>query len=198
MSIRTGSGRRATAASGVRRLASAVILAALVAVLAAGVPATPPVLAGNTEASRFVPWTRADTPPLSLKDPSGRLHTLDDYRGKVLLLNFWATWCEPCKDEMPSIVALKQSFAGRPFDVVAVNFGESPSRVREFLAREKLDLPALLDPNKEAARAWRVRVLPASFLVGPDGRVRYSVIGELDWSTEIARRTVQGLLPPPR
>jgi thiol-disulfide isomerase/thioredoxin len=114
----------------------------------------------------------------------------------VVLLNFWASWCGPCKDELPSIVKLKERMAGRPFDVVIVNFGESQSRVGEFVARERLDLVALLDPNKEAARAWRVRVLPSSFLVGTDGRIRYQVVGEMDWATETAIRTVEGLLPP--
>jgi thiol-disulfide isomerase/thioredoxin len=149
----------------------------------------------GTEPSRFVPWTRPETPPLSLKDPDGRAHTLADYRGKVLLVNFWATWCEPCRDEMPSMRALRETLAGQPFDVLVVNYGESPARVREFLQRERLDLAALLDPNRDAARAWRVRVLPGSFLIDPEGRVRYSVIGELDWTTEEAVKTVRGLLP---
>ena len=199
MSKRTGGGRDAAALSGARRVAGvrgSLLIALLAALIAVSVSAIPSTFAGDADAARFVPWPRAETPALSLKDSGGRTHTLDDYRGKVVLLNFWATWCEPCKDEMPSIVKLKQSLAGRPFEVLAVNFGESPSRVREFLARERLDLVALLDPNKDATRAWRVRVLPASFLVGPDGKVRYSVVGELDWSTETAVRTVQGLLPP--
>jgi thiol-disulfide isomerase/thioredoxin len=198
MSKRTGGGRHAAAASGAGRVAPVhALLAALMAALLLGsFPGGQTVSAADSDAARFVSWSRPDTPALSLKDPNGRTHTLDDYRGKVVLLNFWATWCEPCKDEMPSMVKLKQSLAGRPFEILAVNFGESPSRVREFLARERLDLVALLDPNKDATRAWRVRVLPASFLVGPDGRVRYSVLGELDWSADTAVRTVQGLLPP--
>jgi cytochrome c biogenesis protein CcmG, thiol:disulfide interchange protein DsbE len=111
-----------------------------------------------------------------------------------VLVNFWATWCEPCKDEMPSIVKLKQRFAGQSFEVLVVNYGENPSRVEDFLAREKLALTALLDPDKAAAKAWRVRVLPGSFLVGLDGRARYTVIGEIDWATEAAIRKVQELL----
>ena len=199
MSTRTEGGRHGTATSRARHVAGVhawLPIAMLAALIAASLSTTHSVSAADTDASRFVPWARAETPALSLKDPSGRTHTLDDYRGKVVLLNFWATWCEPCKEEMPSMVKLKQSLAGRAFEVLAINFGESPSRVRDFFAREGLDLAALLDPNKEAARAWRVRVLPASFLVGPDGRVRYSVVGELDWSTETAMRTVRDLLPP--
>jgi peroxiredoxin len=143
---------------------------------------------------RFAPWTRAETPPLSLKDPSGRVHALADYRGRVVLVNFWATWCEPCREEMPAMRTLRERLAGQPFEILAVNYGESGTRVREFLAREKLELVALLDPNQDVARAWRVRILPGSFLVDAEGRVRYAVIGEYDWASEGAMKTVRGLL----
>jgi len=152
----------------------------------------------RADSARFVPWTRADTPALSLKDLSGKVHQLADYRGKVVLLNFWATWCEPCKDEMPSMQKLKERFAGQAFEVIAVNYGENPPRVRDFVERERLGLVVLLDPGQETAKAWRVRVLPGSYLIGPDGRVRYSVIGELDWATETAVGVVRGLLAPGR
>ena len=127
---------------------------------------------------------------------TGRAHTLADYRGNVILINFWATWCEPCREEMPSMRTLRERLAGQPFDVLAINYGESSTRVGEFLARERLDLTVLLDPNKDAARAWRVRVLPGSFLVGSDGRVRFSVIGEFDWASDEAMKTVRALLAP--
>jgi hypothetical protein len=96
---------------------------------------------------------------------------------------------------MPSMRTLRENLAGQPFEVIAVNYGESSTRVREFLQRERLDLVALLDPNQETARVWRVRVLPGSFLVDAEGRVRYSVIGELDWTSDEALKTVRGLLP---
>jgi thiol-disulfide isomerase/thioredoxin len=182
--VRRGDGRAVVSA---RRRAWLVL--AVIAVVSAA-------LAGRVGAdSRFVPWTRSDTPALTLKDLAGRTHSLAEYRGKVVLLNFWATWCEPCREEMPSMRALRERFAGRPFEVLAVNYGEAAGRVRDFLERERLDLPALLDPGQETARAWRVRVLPGSFLVDPEGRVRYSVVGELDWGSEDAVRTVRGLLP---
>ena len=147
------------------------------------------------EPSPFIPWTQAETPRLALKDTAGRPHTLADYRGRVVLVNFWATWCEPCRDEMASMRVLRQRLAGRPFEIVTVNYGESEAKVTAFFKSADLDFPALLDPNQEAPRAWRVRVLPASFLVGRDGRVRYSVIGEIDWAAEEAIRTVRTLLP---
>jgi thiol-disulfide isomerase/thioredoxin len=150
---------------------------------------------GRADEVRFVPWKDAKTPPLALRDLAGRQHALADYRGKVVLVNFWATWCEPCRDEMPSMQRLKERLAGRPFQVLAVNYGESDVRAGEFVRRSSLDLEVLLDPGQDTARAWRVRVLPASFLVGADGRVRYAVIGEIDWMSPGAVETVQRLLP---
>ena len=154
------------------------------------------VLAGSVgaDATRFVPWKDALTPPLVLNDLAGSPHTLDDYRGRLVLLNFWATWCEPCRDEMASMQKLQAKLSGRPFVVLLVNYGEARARVAEFVKREAIAFPTLLDPNQNAPRAWRVRVLPSSFLIAPDGRVRYSVIGEIDWASAAALEVTQSLL----
>src|SRR5690242_9980366 len=109
------------------------------------------------------PWPGGPTPPLALGDLAGREYRLADYRGKVVVVNFWATWCEPCREEMPSMKALRASLAGRPFEVLAVNLGEPESRVRRFLEQVPLDFPVLLDRDSAVAKAWRARVLPASF-----------------------------------
>jgi cytochrome c biogenesis protein CcmG, thiol:disulfide interchange protein DsbE len=96
---------------------------------------------------------------------------------------------------MATMRILKERLAGQPFEIVTVNYGESEAKVTAFFKSTGLDFPALLDPNQEAPKAWRVRVLPASFLVGRDGRVRYSVIGEIDWASDEALKTVRTLLP---
>jgi thiol-disulfide isomerase/thioredoxin len=144
---------------------------------------------------RFIPWREGNTPALALKDLAGRPHALADYRGQVLLINFWATWCEPCRDEMPSLQRLKERLAGFPLTVLTVNFGESSQKVEEFARQLGLDFAVLLDPGQQAARAWRVRLLPTSYLVDAEGRVRYSVVGELDWATDVAVSAVRRLLP---
>ena len=141
------------------------------------------------------PWSGGATPPLQLADLSGSNHKLEDYRGKVVLLNFWATWCTPCREEMPSIERLRKLLAGRPFVVLAVNVDEPESRVRTFLSQLPLTFPVLMDPGKQATGAWKVRILPASFLIARDGRVRYTVTGELDWANEHVVRLVSELLP---
>jgi len=93
-----------------------------------------------------------------------------------------------------SISRLQERLAGKPFVVLLVNYGEARARVVEFATRETIAFPILLDPNQDAPKAWRVRVLPSSFVVGPDNRVRYSVIGEIDWAQNDAVEVVQSLL----
>jgi peroxiredoxin len=85
---------------------------------------------------------------------------------------------------MPSIQRLRDKLAGQPFVTFAVNVDEPEARVRAFVKQTGLDLPVLLDPNKNVTRSWGVRVLPVTFLIDRDGRVRYRVIGDLDWSDE--------------
>ena len=146
-------------------------------------------------AQELRPWAGGATPSLALQDLDGRPHRLEDYRGKVVLINFWATWCVPCREEMPSMNKLRASLTGRPFAVLAVNLAEPESRIRRFMEQLPLDFPVLLDRDTGAAKAWRARILPASYLVGPDGRIRYSVLGELDWTQDSVRKTILGLMP---
>jgi thiol-disulfide isomerase/thioredoxin len=145
-------------------------------------------------AAELRPWTDGATPPLALEDLQGRMHDLGRYRGKVVLVNFWATWCEPCRAEMPSMERLRASLAGRPFAVLGVNMAEPLSRIEKFTATVPVGFTLLRDRDGTTARAWRARVLPASFLVGPDGRIRYYVYGELDWSSNAVRAKVDELL----
>jgi thiol-disulfide isomerase/thioredoxin len=158
-------------------------------------------LAGASGAAQevYLPaWTGGPTPSLTLKDPDGRLHDLADYRGKVLLVNFWATWCAPCREELPSLERLGDALRGRPFEILAVNVAEGESRVRRFLTDVPLRLPILLDRDGNAQRAWGVRGLPATFLLDPEGAIRCWYLGELDWAQPQILRTVESLLPAAR
>lgn len=148
----------------------------------------------TAHAAELRPWRGGPLPLFELRDLEGRTYRLADYHGTVVLVNFWATWCEPCRDEMPSIQRLKQKFAGKSFTVLAVNVGEPEARIRKFLASMALDFPVLLDPEMSVTRNWQTRILPASYLVGRDGRIRYSLVGELDWSSERVVKTVNELI----
>ena len=151
--------------------------------------------AGPAAAQGFQRWTGGPTPSLALPDLDGRSHSLQDYRGKVVLVNFWATWCEPCRNEMPSMNKLRASLADRPFVVLAVNLAEPASRIRRFMEQVPLDFPVLLDRDSAVSKAWRARILPVSFVIGPDGRIRYSSIGDTDWMQEPVRKAITDLLP---
>ena len=140
------------------------------------------------------PWTGGAAPPFELQDLSGRSHSLADYRGKVVLVNFWATWCEPCRAEMPSMDRLRSSLQGKPFEVLAVNLAEPLSRIEKFAAEMPLRFPLLRDRDSAVAKAWRARVLPASYLVDRDGRIRYVAYGELDWASDPVRSKVIELI----
>jgi cytochrome c biogenesis protein CcmG, thiol:disulfide interchange protein DsbE len=146
---------------------------------------------------KFLAPPATDVPPLELRDMAGKLHRLSDYRGKVVLVNFWATWCEPCRDEMPSLRTLKKRMDGvrkDDFVVLAVNYAENEITIGAFLQQQALDFPVLLDPFSQVWRAWKPGLLPASFLIGRDGKLRYRVLGELDWAGAEAERVVRALM----
>jgi thiol-disulfide isomerase/thioredoxin len=138
--------------------------------------------------------TSPPAPPLGLKDLGDREHHLGDYVGRVVLVNFWATWCRPCVAEMPGMQNLKTALGDRPFSILAVNFGETRTEVQEFKDSLGLDFPLLLDPDTRTPPDWDVDFLPTSFLVDAKGRLRYEAYGEVHWDGEDARAKVEGLL----
>ena len=150
-------------------------------------------LAASAE-TELRPWQGREAPALVRSDLDGKSVSLEQYRGRVVLVNFWATWCDPCREEMPSIERLRAKMAGRPFEVLTVNYGEAPERVAEFLKRQRLSLPVLLDTDKKAADEWQAGGLPMTFLVDATGNIRYSAFGECDWSAGEPLRVVEALV----
>ncbi len=145
-------------------------------------------------AGKLEPWSGRAASPLELEDLEGRRHDLKAHRGKVVLVNFWATWCEPCRHEMPSIQRLRDRLGDTRFAVLPVNVDEPEARVRRYVDEVRLDLPIVLDPGKRVTSQWGVKVLPSTFLVGPDGRVRYRLVGDIDWNSERAVGVIDRLL----
>jgi thiol-disulfide isomerase/thioredoxin len=129
-----------------------------------------------------------------LQDLDGRRFDLAELRGRVVVVNFWATWCGPCKEELPSLQRLREKTAGKPVEVLTVNYGEMAERVRPFFEKEGLALRVLLDTQKAAGREWGVGGLPMTFVVDANGRARYRAVGELDWSTGEPLRHVEKLV----
>ncbi|HEY5720082.1 MAG TPA: TlpA disulfide reductase family protein [Gammaproteobacteria bacterium] len=151
---------------------------------------TPPLAAWE-----FQPYAGGEAPPFTLEDLDGREHTLAQYRGKVLVVNFWATWCPPCVAEMPSLDRLQQALAGTPFQVLALNAGDEPFDVAMFLRRVPVEVPILLDENLVVQAAWGVKLLPTTLVVDPGGRIVYRETGEREWDHPQAVAALRALLP---
>lgn len=169
----------------------------LAIVLVAAVALSSP--AASPPAAKFTPLAPVAAPAIELKDTRGKLHRLADYRGKVVVVNFWATWCEPCRDEMPSLQRLRERFEqdkrrASSLVILAVNYHENAANIEKFLKAVQVEFPVLIDAFGEASSAWKPGVLPASFMIGRDGRTYYRVIGELDWSGPEAVSIVERLI----
>jgi thiol-disulfide isomerase/thioredoxin len=162
-------------------------------VVAAAMLAAMPMATSASE-THLRKWVGDETPVLARPDLSGRTIDLKELKGRVVLVNFWATWCDPCRDEMPSFERLRDKLKGKPFEVLTVNYGEGKAKIGEFMRKNNLSLTVLLDPDKEAAAAWKAGGLPMTFLVDARGAVRYSAFGECDWSDGEALRVVEGLV----
>ena len=142
------------------------------------------------------PWSGGATPPLALRDLKGKEHKLADYRGKVVVLNFWATWCDPCREEMPSMQRLQDKLAGKPFAILAVDYGEGAPRVSDFLKTVPVRFTVLLDRDTSAATAWKVKVLPTTLVIDPEQKVRFVAVGDIGWDSEPVEGEIRKLLPP--
>ncbi len=119
-------------------------------------------------------------PDLTLKDPDGTQHAIADYRGKVLLVNLWATWCPPCKAEMPTLKSYYEKHVDQGFIVVALDQGDGADDVKAFATSHELSFPVLLDPKFEAETAFRTMgYLPSSYVIDRDGTVRLAWTGAI-------------------
>jgi thiol-disulfide isomerase/thioredoxin len=127
------------------------------------------------------PWTGGSTPALSLKNLAGKDVGLGDYSGRTVIVNFWATWCEPCVAEMPSLQRLRDRMAPDGLEVIAVNLQENAARIQPYIERLGVTFPVVRDHDGSARTAWGVGVFPTSFVVGPDQRIAWWVKGEIDW-----------------
>lgn len=141
------------------------------------------------------PFSGGATPPLQLKDLNGKTHDLKNYRGQVVMVQFWATYCPPCIKEMPSMTRLKAKLAGKPFAILAVNMGETEKEVKDFLGKVKTDFTILLDNGGGALSAWKVFVAPSTFLIDPQGKIRYVLQGGAEWDAPEYEQAIKKMLP---
>jgi len=129
-------------------------------------------------------------PDFALQTLDGETVRLSDYRGQVVLINTWATWCPPCRDEMPDLEAYYRRRQADGFVVLAVNSQESPGTVAAFLEEHDFTFPVLLDPDGVVTKDYRVYGLPTSFFIGRDGVVRGV------WSGRLSPKQLKELVDP--
>ena len=135
-----------------------------------------------------------EIPLLKLKDIEGNFIDLADYRGKVILVNFWASWCGPCVEEIPSLTRMEAKLSDKPFKILAVNIGESHERVVRFLETVDAGFTVLLDEQGIAVQDWRVYAFPSNFLVDKNGLIQYGYSGALEWDSKEVLEVIETLL----
>jgi peroxiredoxin len=121
---------------------------------------------------------------IQLKDVFGNTVSLSDFRGKVVFLNFWATWCPPCVIEMPSMQKLHRRFKDKNFVMVAINSQETDAQVKSFFDKSKLSFTALLDSSGEVGTGFDVYALPTTFVLDKEGRIIGRALGPRDWDSQ--------------
>ncbi|MEW5787973.1 MAG: TlpA disulfide reductase family protein [Pseudomonadota bacterium] len=152
----------------------------------------PPLTHGLTPIATPYP-----APPLKLKDLDGKPHDLADLKGKLVVVNYWATWCPPCRREMPSLERLNQKLKDRGLAVLAVDVGEDADTVFSFTGQLEPapTFPLLLDLDSQAMQAWKVKGLPTTFVVDAQGRVTHRAVGGREFDHDILTKQLEALLP---
>lgn len=120
--------------------------------------------------------------PLILDGLDGKPVDLASFKGQVVLLNFWATWCDGCREEIPALNRLQQSYKESRLRVVGVNVGEGKARIAEFTEHIPMHYTILRDVDSAVLKAWHIRIMPNTFLIDRNGMLRYQLIGEADWN----------------
>jgi peroxiredoxin len=133
-------------------------------------------------------------PNFTLSTTDGQQVALQQYRGKVVFLNFWATWCIPCREEMPALEQLHQTYQSQDLAILSIDLKESADQVKAFFQKHSLSFPALLDPNGSVFREYLVAGMPTTYLIGRDGTLLARGVGGRDWTRAEALQLIQELL----
>lgn len=118
---------------------------------------------------------------INLRDSYGNAVVKNNFKGQVTVINFWATWCPPCVEEIPSLNRLKHKMAGLPFELISVNYAEDKKTILEFMEKVKVEFPVLLDQNGDFAKKWNVITYPSTFVIDKEGKIRYGVNAAIEW-----------------
>ncbi len=132
-------------------------------------------------------------PQLSLFDMDGVKHQLADYKGKTIIVNFWATWCPPCRAEMPSMERAWQKIKDDNIVMLAVNVGEDEETIFSFLGDYPVNFTILLDQSGHTIEKWPVKGLPTTFIISPKGEITYQAIGGREWDSDALLKRIRQL-----
>ena len=135
--------------------------------------------------------------PFSLMDAAGKRFEVRDFKHKVTVINFWASWCPPCVEEIPSLNRLKQAMHGKAFELISINYAETPQHIRNFMRKVAVDFPVLVDPAGKLAGQWNVVAFPSTFVIGPDGKIRYGANAAIHWDAPAVIQQMNQLLQQP-
>jgi len=130
-------------------------------------------------------------PNFQLQNLDGQSISLNDLKGKPVLVNFWATWCHPCVSEMPYLQEIYGEWSGKGLILLAINIGESSSEAEQFLQDHNLSLPVLLDTNKAVARRYNIRGIPTTFFIDKDGIIQEKIVGAFPNKAAIENRLIK-------
>jgi len=119
--------------------------------------------------------------PIKLKDIDGNIVSKDDFAGQVTIINFWATWCPPCIEEIPSLNRLNKKLSGSSFELISINYAEDNKTIAEFMKSVNVEFPVLLDKNGEFAKQWNVISYPSTFIIDSKGVIQYGVNAAIEW-----------------
>ncbi|HYA86054.1 MAG TPA: TlpA disulfide reductase family protein [Nitrospirota bacterium] len=141
------------------------------------------IVVKSRSAQHKIIMTGDRAPEFRLQDLDGRYFSLSDFRGKVVMVHFWATWCPPCVEEMPLLSKLYPELAGNDFEMLAVSVDEGGEKaVRKFMQQNNLQVPVLLNPDQSIAHLYGTYKYPETYIMDSQGVVRYKVIGPLNWT----------------
>ena len=127
------------------------------------------------------------TPTASFTDLTGQRWTPEQLKGKTVLINFWATWCAPCLEELPSLQTFFEFSQSADVVVLAVNVKEPLGRVRQFVARNQFGFPVIADRDGELIRQWGVKVFPTTVVLSPQGVATWVIVGQVDWTSQVVQ-----------
>ncbi len=156
---------------------------------------TPVLSSGTGLDSSLKPYKGNPKPSsITLTDINGKSYNILDYKNRVTVVNFWATWCTPCIKEIPSLNNLRQSMRGKPFELISINYAEKTDSIKEFMQMVDVEFPVLLDEQGMVSAHWKVIAFPSTFVIGRDGLIHYGVNAGIEWDTPEVLNVINAMM----